>query len=308
MRSRSKTIRKHINKERVLFIVSTMTIPLLAFALLYVYMNFNSFLLSFQKIDIAGNYVFVKFDNYIEFFKSVKANSEGVGKAFFNSLRMWAISFAISMPLYLIFSYYVAKKLFAHNLVSFLVMVPQVVSSFVFALVYKRFVENALPEIMNSWGFENFPNLITNAKTAMGNNLFFSIWLSFGTSVLVYTNAINAIDDEILESARLDGVNDFNEFWNIVLPLIWPTLTTFVVTGVTSIFTWSGSLLLFYMYDAPPKVWGLGYYFTATVKKAASNDFMAYPTVATAGVVTTILTVPVVFFVKWLMNKFDKTE
>ena len=170
--------------------------------------------------------------------------------------------------------------------VNFIVLMPQVVSTFLYSLVYIQFVENALPTVMNKlFGVINFPNIIWNNATAYGNNLFFSIWLSFGTSVLVYSNAIRSIDNEIFESARLDGVNDVQEFFSIILPLIWPTLTTMVVTSVTSIFTWSGSLMVFYMYDAPPHIWGLGYFFTRTVKVSMANgtEYLSYPTVATSG-------------------------
>ena len=194
--------------------------------------------------------------------------------------------------------------------VNFIVLVPQVVSTFLYSLVYIQFVENALPSVMNSLlGIKNFPNIIWNHDTAFANNLFFSIWLSFGTSVLVYSNAIRGIDNEIFESARLDGVNDVQEFFSIILPLIWPTLTTMVVTSVATIFTWSGSLMVFYMYDAPPHIWGLGYFFTRTVKVSMGNgtEYLYYPTVATSGFVATMFTAPLVFLVRYIMNKLDKT-
>ena len=305
----SRTKKMSNKKREILFVASILLIPLITFVVFYIYQNFSSFLLAFQKIDLAGKRYFVGLDNFEEFFVGLSNNAQS-GISFLNSVKSWLINFSITIPLYLIFSYYIAKKMPFSKFVNFIVLMPQVVSTFLYSLVYIQFVENALPTVMNKlFGVINFPNIIWNNSTAYGNNLFFSIWLSFGTSVLVYSNAIRSIDNEIFESARLDGVNDVQEFFSIILPLIWPTLTTMVVTSVTSIFTWSGSLMVFYMYDAPPHIWGLGYFFTRTVKVSMANgtEYLSYPTVATSGFVAMMFTAPIVFLVRYLMNKFDKT-
>lgn len=299
---RMRTIKKY------LFIGSILIIPFISFCFFYLYVNASSFLLAFQNIDIKGKYTFVGFQNFIDFFNGFASDSQAK-ISLLNSLKMWWINFCITMPLYLIFSYYVFKKFAGHKLFRIIVMLPSIVSGFVYALLYKKFVDVAFVDIMASWGFKNFPNLITDSRYAYGNNIFFTIWLSFGTSILIYTNAMNGVGDEIIESAHLDGVNDRQEFFKIVLPIVWPTLSTMVVTGVTSMFTVSGSLMAFYMTSAPPNIWGFDYYITVTVKNNASTmAYMEYPAVATAGMVVTLVTVPIVYTVKYLMNKFDKTE
>ena len=61
--------------KRKLFIASIVTIPMLSFAFFYVYINFNSFLLAFQSIDVNENYSFVGFDNFKKFFSTVLSGS-----------------------------------------------------------------------------------------------------------------------------------------------------------------------------------------------------------------------------------------
>lgn len=298
-----------LNKKRIdnLFVLSVLIIPLISFAIFYVYVNLNSFILAFQSVDIYGNYEWVGLDNIAEFISGLQGDSR-VGLSIKNSLIYWSTSFFISMPLYLLFSYYVYKKNFGHSMFFIVVMLPNIVASFVYSLVYKMFVDAALPSFMATQGFTNFPSLIYDDRTNFGNNIFYSIWLSFGMSTMVYTNAMRGIDDEIIESAQLDGANNFHEFFGVVLPLIWPTISTFVITGVTSIFTASGSLILFYNMGAPTKLWGFSYYITYTVKTAMGSDYSSYPAVAASGLCVTLVTLPVVFFVKWLCNKLDRTE
>ena len=290
-----------------IFVLSVLIIPLISFAIFYVYVNLNSFALAFQSVDVYGKYEWVGLSNFKEFLQGLQGDSR-VGLSIKNSLIYWSTSFCLSMPLYLLFSYYVYKKNFAHSAFFIIVMLPNIVASFVYSLVYKMFVDAALPSFMATQGFPNFPSLIYDDRTNFGNNIFYSIWLSFGTSTLVYTNAMRGVDDEIIESAQLDGANNFHEFFAIVLPLIWPTISTFVITGVTSIFTASGSLLLFYNMAAPTKIWGFSYYVTYTVKVAQGSDYSSYTAVAATGLCITIVTLPVVFFTKWLCNKLDRTE
>jgi hypothetical protein len=90
----------------------------------------------------------------------------------------------------------------------------------------------------------------------------------FATNLIVYPNAMNDISPDIIDSAKVDGVdNMFTDLRTIILPLIWPTLTTFLVTGVASILSNSGPILEFYYLSAPPYVQNMGYYYTVQVLK-----------------------------------------
>ena len=291
--------------KRKLFILSIVTIPLLSFLFFYVYINFNSFILAFQTVDKLGeHYEFVGFKNFEEFFTGVGTTALA-RNSLLNSIKQWWITFLIDTPLYIIFSYYISKKMPGNKLVYTCVMLPSVVSSFVYALSYKKFVEIGLRDIMVSLGYPNFPQLISDVNYAMFNNVFFCIWVSFGSSTLIFTNAINAIDKEVLESSMIDGANDKTQFFKIVMPMIWPTFSTYCITGVGSMFTWSGHLMTFYMYGADPSIWGLGYYFTVTIKNNATTGLSQYPMVATAGLCVTLVSIPIVFGVKALMNRLD---
>ena len=63
--------------------------------------------------------------------------------------------------------------------------------------------------------------------------IFYMIWSSFSTSLIVYPNAMNSINPEIIEAAHIDGVQNqrlceaalffvdntilFGEVWHIVM-------------------------------------------------------------------------------------------
>ncbi|GLU47667.1 carbohydrate ABC transporter permease [Nocardiopsis ansamitocini] len=56
------------------------------------------------------------------------------------------------------------------------------------------------------------------------------IWVQAGFAMVVLSAAIKAIPDEIVEAARIDGTNAWQQFWRITLPTVWPTLTVVLIT------------------------------------------------------------------------------
>jgi alpha-glucoside transport system permease protein len=67
------------------------------------------------------------------------------------------------------------------------------------------------------------------------NNVFLIIvvvWLQTGYAMVLISAAIKGIPEELLEAARVDGANEFQIFFRIILPSIAPTLVTVVTTVV----------------------------------------------------------------------------
>jgi alpha-glucoside transport system permease protein len=56
------------------------------------------------------------------------------------------------------------------------------------------------------------------------------VWIQAGFAMVVLSAAIKAIPAEIVEAARIDGVNAWQMFWRITLPSIRPAVVVVVVT------------------------------------------------------------------------------
>lgn len=291
------------------FIVAVFAYPAALFLIFYVFVNLNSIILAFQSTDVEGHTTFVWFDNFRTFFSQIFDPADTVYKSFFNSIWMFLLTTVITFPLNIIFSYYVYKKFFGYKVIRFVVMIPAIVSGFIFALMFSKFVEQGIPVIVSEvFGVENPPQLLFDEKYAFGTTIFYSIWTSFSLSLIVYSNAMGQISDEIIESAQMDGASLFRELWSIVLPHIYPTISTFLITSVSGIFMSTGAVLTFYMYDAPPSVQLYGYYITQQVILQVANSRIVYPILSAGGIVITLVTTPLVFGVKKLLDSHDPME
>jgi alpha-glucoside transport system permease protein len=56
------------------------------------------------------------------------------------------------------------------------------------------------------------------------------IWIQAGFAMVILSAAIKAIPADIVEAARLDGVNPWQMFWRVTLPSIRPALIVVIVT------------------------------------------------------------------------------
>jgi putative aldouronate transport system permease protein len=61
------------------------------------------------------------------------------------------------------------------------------------------------------------------------------IWQTFGFNSIIYIAAILSIDPELYDSAKIDGVNKFQETWNITLPCIKSTIFILLILALGGI-------------------------------------------------------------------------
>lgn len=288
------------------FAYSFLAYPLILFAIFYVYVNVNSFVLAFQDINLDNTRVFVGFSHFAEFLEGLFSNGGLIKTSFVNSLIMYFAGLLISMPLQLLFSYMLFKKCFAHRTIRIIIMLPSMISGMVYSLVFLNFIQEPFTKIMQSLGAVDFPNLIN--VYPFQTTLFYSIWLSFSSSLIIYPNAMRSIDPAIFESARIDGMYSmWQELRYIILPLIFPTLSTFLVLGFAGMMSDSGALIPFFRYSAPESAYNMGYYMTVQVFGDLSNT-RNLPTVAAGGMILTIVVAPFTLLLNRFLNKLNPME
>jgi ABC-type sugar transport system permease subunit len=112
------------------------------------------------------------------------------------------------------------------------------------------------------------------------------------------------ISPEVIEAGKLDGALGIKEFWHIVLPLTFPTLSVFLVTGVATIFTNHYNLYMFY---SKPEYNTLGYYLYLLAGNTVNSE-QAVPEVAALGLILTAVAIPLTFAVKFALDKFGPSE
>lgn len=290
--------------KRIIFYISVVAIPIIQFCIFYIGVNFNSILLAFKDFDVyTGKYSWVGFENFQDVFHEL-ASVDYFKTALKNSLINYAFSLLIGFSLGLLFSYYIYKNMMLHDLFKVILFLPSVISSLVMVLMFKYFVENAIPYVVQQITHQEIVfGLLGNPKTTFGTILFYCIWSSFGGAVLMYTGSMSGINPSVVEAAQIDGITPIKEFIFITLPSIYPTLTVFTVVGVAGIFTNQMNLYSFYGPDAEYKLYTFGYYLYKRIS-GESLTLDSHPFLSAFGLVMTLVAVPLTMIVKFCLEKF----
>lgn len=300
--------RKRITASKwreIAFYVLMLAFPVIQFGIFYIGVNFNSFLLAFQKIDVLDNTTVFTFDNIKNAFKLLLFD-EGMRSMTFYSLISYFVSLLIGVPLGLLFSFYIAKKMMGSRFFRVILFLPSILPAIVLVVMFKYFVEEGLESFLVEYmGKTSRLGLLSDQGTRFFVIVFYNIWISFGTSVLMYANKMSGIAPEVMEAAHLDGATGFKEFWHIHLPLVFPTLSIFLYTGVGSIFINQMNLYSFFGTQAREQTFG---YFLYVQAKRVDGNIAEYPMVASYGLMFTAVAVPLTLLVKKLLEKFGPRE
>lgn len=293
-------VRKKLKSRKFkewLFVVGILIIPLLWWAFGFFYTTGDSILLAFKKYDVESeSFVWCGFTNFKTVFDEM-FNGGLLGLCFKNSLILWLLNTFVILPINVLMSFALYKKIYGHKFFTVLMFLPQVVSSMVWILIYKYFIEYGYPLLT---GYEGI-SLLKNPNTDFVTLMIYQIWISLASSMIIYTGAMSRIPPELVEAGKLDGLTDFGELIHIVLPLIFPTISVVLITCVMGIFTSSLPTYQFYGgLSIRDGLYTFGHYMFAYV---ADGNSVMYPMVSAVSFIVCLIAAPVTFLIKHLLGK-----
>lgn len=188
-----------------------------------------------------------------------------------------------------------------------ILFLPSVICIIVLVQTVRTFMGDAFRVMCKDFFGAEIGDLFANGSdTSFTALMTFKIWISFGTSVLMFSNAVSEISPETLEAGRIDGASSLAEFWHIVLPSVYPTLTVFLITSVANILLDQFDLFSFYGYNSST-INTVGY--LMFVKSASANGSAGlYPPISAFGILLTAIAVPTTLLVKYCLEKFGPRE
>jgi sn-glycerol 3-phosphate transport system permease protein len=80
-------------------------------------------------------------------------------------------------------------------------------------------------------GIAPTPPILQNPSWALVAVAITSIWQNLGLSFILMSAGLQAIPDEVLEAAEVDGAGPITRFWRVTVPLLSPTIFFAVVVG-----------------------------------------------------------------------------
>ncbi len=295
-------------KIELVFIWGMLLLPLVQWAIFWLYVNMSSFTLAFTDAR-TGEMPY--FGNFITFWENLTAPYGTIKIALINTLKYFATSLIIINPLSLIIAYFLYKKIGGYKVYRIIFYLPAIVPGLVMVDVYREVINpgGIVDAILKIFG-SGVPlkGWLADKSTATNAILVYTIWTGFGANILLFMGAMIRVPVEILEAAKLDGCSPILEFGALVLPLILPTISTLTIITCTSIFTASGPILLFGATDFDTTTISYWIFEKIYGNGVTGGSTENYNIVSCTGLCFTLVGVPIILLVRYLMDKLPTIE
>ena len=304
-----------IHKGNRLFIYGLLIWPLIHFAVFWVYINLATVGNAFFQYGIDGSRVFIGFDNFRKVFTDVlfKDSPSIINyRALLNTLSLIPISLLIDMPIMILFAYFIFKKVLGYRTFRIVLFIPAVISSVVLCLVFGAIVTPGGPfdTLLMKLGLGGdgtgyntgvipLNGWLRDEKTAWGTLLVFSVIGGISGYLIYFNSAMGRLPQEIFESAEIDGASELRQFFSIVIPMIWPIITTLAVQSLAAVFGWFMPALLLSDMSKYSTTIGL-----IIVYQARSGEPSVTGIVSAMAVIVSLFGGVIVFTFKTIMERF----
>ena len=290
-----------------IFIIIMLAYPVTQFAVTWAFVNFGALSMAFNGSDSFNDFSFT-FYNFEKIFKDLaspvpdQANFLHLNAAtivLLNSLGYCFITIFISLPLSLLFSYFLRKNMPLANIFRAIFFLPNIIPivalTFAFRMSYTE-PFGYLSGILKAFGIKSYQ--YPNSQMLV---YLYCIWAGLGYNIILFSGAIGRIPQELFESAELDHAGYFKEFIHVVIPCIWPTIVTLIVMGMTHVLTLYMHPYLLTNYDTSST-----YTIALSIFQTAGND-NAMPNelhqVTAYGLFFSLIWAPIILLVRHFVSK-----
>lgn len=288
---------RSLQKGKYIFIVTFLFLPVVNFCIFYIGINFNSILMAFQK-QIGYRFEW-SFYNFRNLFNAMSADSQSLIVAIKNTAMFFVLDTIIMFPLTFYITYCFYKKLAGSKIFRVIIFLPSIMPGMVAVTVFKNMFgfEGIINNILDLMHIPRIPAVLDSDTYAIYGVLFYCFWAGMSANVLLFQGGMRRIPEEVLEAAQIDGCTNTRELFNVIIPMMYGTLSTLLVLNVSSVFTVSGPILL---------LTG-GYHNTQTISFWIYDQTMSaqYNFPAAAGMFFTLVALPLVIVTRKLVNHFD---
>lgn len=295
-----ETKRKFFTKRRInraLFMAAMMGPAIVGFLIFYVYVNFDSLIMAFQVN--TGDSIRFGFDNFAYFLRELSIPGSVFTEAIINTLIFFVLGFVV-MILSLVVGYFIYKKIVGYKFFRFVFYLPCIIMGTATASLFSFVIARAGPigDLLRAAGSE-IPDLLAEAPHANWMLILYQLLFTLGGNMILFLGSMTNISPEIFEAAKLDGVSWVRELFQIIVPLIWPTLSVMILQAIVGLTQASGPVFL--LTEGAAGTYTINYWLYEQLLNGRNLEVSA-----AIGWLCTAITFPIALIAKHYLDKADK--
>ena len=209
--------------------------PIRKWAPLFIWPVFVAFMIGFVWPFIQGIYLsFCKFNtprdaqwegisNYV---KAIK--DPGFMNAFWNTAGFAVVSIIIINVVAFAIAYALTQKMRGSNLYRTVFFMPNLIGGVVLGYIWSMIFDGIL---------KNYGTYLTaNGVFGFWGLVILVAWQQIGYMMIIYIAGLQAVPEDMLEAARMDGATGSQTLFKVIIPNVMPAITTCTFLTLTNSF------------------------------------------------------------------------
>lgn len=213
-------MQKAISKYWPVFVLPT----LLAFIIGFIWPFIWGIYLSFQRFTTVSKTTFVGLQNYISVFSDetfLHAFSFTAAFTVVSTVLINVCAFAIALVL--------TRGIRGTNLFRTVYFMPNLIGGILLGYIWQILLNGVLANLQK-------PLLALDAKAGFVGLVILMCWQQIGYMMIIYIAGLQAIPDDMLEAAKIDGAGRWQTLWHVTIPNVMPSVTICVFLTLTNSF------------------------------------------------------------------------
>ena len=224
-----KSTRKR--KEALETVLYTLPAILLVTVMMYIPFVMSGYYSLTKWNGIAKDAEFIGLDNFITIF----SKSKDFTNALIFTGKYTILFMVFSNVLALFLAVCLTKKFKLANLVRGVFFVPYIMSMTIVGFIWKFIFTQGFAKLADLTGWAVWDlSWLGDPSLAFYSVVLVGVWQSLGFYIVLYIAGLQALPNDVLEAAVVDGATSRQRFFRVTLPLLGPSITTCVFMSLTN--------------------------------------------------------------------------
>ncbi len=213
----SPTIRRSLRCWSPLFLLPMVA----AFAIGFVWPFLQGLFLSFTEFRITSKWKWVGLANY------VKAFADESFRYSFGYTAVYAlVSLVLINVLAFLIAYVLTQKIRGANLFRTVFFMPNLIGGIVLGYIWSMIFDG----LLGAYG----QSILTNSTWGFWGLIILMCWQQIGYMMIIYIAGLQAVPEDMLEAANIDGATKTQTLFRVIIPNVMPSITICMFLSLTN--------------------------------------------------------------------------
>ena len=215
----SSLIRRPIQRWVWLFLLPTFA----AFCVGFLWPFCHGLFLSFCKFKITSSWTWVWFDNY----KKALQDPSFLHAFWYTALFALVSLVTINLLAFAV-AYVLTRNIRGANIFRTVFFLPNLIGGIVLAYIWSMIFDGILVRYGTS--------VLLETKYGFWGLIILMCWQQVGYMMIIYIAGLQAVPEDMIEAAKIDGATEWQTLWHITIPNVMPSITICTFLTLTNSF------------------------------------------------------------------------